>query len=239
MKNPYSKLNTLKEINPTGLSEASDGEMPEYLKKNPGHKVLNVGSGNTTLVDNRVVHLDIFRYEVIDVVADASHLPFPDRSFDAVFCDAVLEHVKNPFQVVDEFSRVLKEEGYVSAGVPFLFPYHDVPDHYFNFSSSGIKILFKDYQPIQTGVYLGPWYALQNIIGNYKKMLKRVYKDRQVGILERIRVFFIYRLLSWGMKFNHQKIALTEEEQNVLAGAVYFKGKKNIFRRLELYSRGH
>ena len=60
-------------------------------------------------------------------------------------------------------------------------------------------------------------------------MLKRVYKDQQVGILERIRVFFIYRLLSWGMKFNHQKIALTEEEQNVLAGAVYFKGKKIHF----------
>ena len=40
------------------------------------------------------------------------------------------------------------------------------------------------------------------------------------------RVFFIYRLLSWGMKFNHQTIALTEEEQNVLAGAVYFKGTK-------------
>ena len=226
MKNPYTKLNTLKKINPTGLSEASDGEIPEYLKKNPGHKILNVGSGNTRLIDNRIVHMDIFRYEVIDLIADSSHLPFADRSFDAIFCDAVLEHVKNPFQVVDEFSRVLKEEGYVSAGVPFLFPYHDVPDHYFNFSSSGIKSLFKDYQPIKTGVYLGPWYALQNIIGNYKKMLKRVYRDQQVGFLERIRIFFIYRLLSWGMKFNHQTIALTEEEQNVLAGAVYFKGKK-------------
>ena len=226
MKNPYSKLNTLKEINPTGLNVASEGEMPEYLKKNPSHKVLNVGSGNTRLVDNRIVHMDIFRYEVVGLVADASHLPFADRSFDAVFCDAVLEHVKNPFQVVGEFSRILKEEGYVSVGVPFLFPYHDVPDHYFNFSSSGIKSLFKDYKPIQTGVYLGPWYALQNIIGNYKKMLKRVYKDRQEGILERIRVFFIYRLLSWGMKFNHQTIALTEEEQNILAGAVFFKGKK-------------
>ena len=226
MKNPYPKLNTLKEINPRGLRVASEAGMTEYLKKNPGHKILDVGSGNTTLVDNRIVHMDIFRYEAIDLIADASHLPFADRSFDAVFCDAVLEHVKNPFQVVGEFSRVLKEEGYVSAGVPFLFPYHDVPDHYFNFSSSGIKSLFKDYQPIQTGVYLGPWYALRNIIGNYKKMLKRVYEDQEVGILERIRVFFIYRLLSWGMKFNHQTIALTEEEQNVLTGAVCFKGEK-------------
>ena len=226
MKNPYSKFNPLQEQNPANLNKASVGEIPEYLEKNPSHRVLNVGSGNTTLTDDRVVHMDIFRYEVIDLIADSSHLPFADRSFDAIFCDAVLEHVKNPFQVVGEFSRVLKEEGYVSAGVPFLFPYHDVPDHYFNFSSSGIKSLFKDYQPIETGVYLGPWYALRNIIGNYKKMLKRVYRDQQVGILERIRVFFIYRLLSWGMKFNHQTIALTEEEQNILAGAVYFKGKK-------------
>ena len=226
MKNPYSKFNPLQEQNPVNLNKASVGEIPEYLEKNPSHRVLNVGSGNTTLTDDRVVHMDIFRYEVVDLIADASHLPFADRSFNAIFCNAVLEHVKNPFQVVDEFTRVLQEEGYVSAGVPFLFPYHDVPDHYFNFSSSGIKSLFKDYQPIETGVYLGPWYALRNIIGNYKKMLKRVYGDQQVGILERIRVFFIYRLLSWGMKFNHQTIALTEEEQNILAGAVYFKGKK-------------
>ena len=70
-------------------------------------------------------------------------------------------------------------------------------------------------------------------------MLKRIYKDRQEGILERIRVFFIYRLLSWGMKFNHQTIRLTKEEQNVLAGAVYFKGKKYIFRGLELHSQEH
>jgi len=194
MKNPYSKLNTSKKINPTGLCEASHGEIPEYLKKNPTHKVLNVGAGNTRLVDNRIIHMDIFRYEVIDLLADASHLPFDDRSFNAIFCDAVLEHVKNPFEVVGEFSRVLKDDGYVSAGVPFLFPYHDVPDHYFNFSSSGIKYLFKDYEPIKTGVYLGPWYALHNIIGNYKKMLKRVCRDKQIGTLERIRVFFIYRL---------------------------------------------
>ena len=226
LKNPYSKFNSLKAKNPINLDKTSPGGLPEYLEKNPGHRVLNVGSGNTNLIDKRVVHLDIFRYEIIDLIADASHLPFADRSFDAIFCDAVLEHVKNPFQVVDEFTRVLKEEGYVNIGVPFLFPYHDAPDHYFNFSTSGIKSLFKDYQPIKTGVHLGPWYALQNIIGDYKKMLKRVYKDSKTGVVEKVRVFLIYRFLSFGMKFNHQKIALTEEEKNILAGAVYFKGKK-------------
>jgi hypothetical protein len=28
------------------------------------------------------------------------------------------------------------------------------------------------------------------------------------------------------LKFNHKTITLTEEEQNALAGAVFFKGKK-------------
>ena len=115
----------------------------------------------------------------------------------------------------------------MSAAVPFLFPFHDVPDHYFNTSTSGIQSLFSDFQPIQTGVLLGPWYALTNIIGNYKKMLKRVYKASNTRFLEKCRVFFIYRLLSWAMKFDHKKIALIEEEENILAGAGYFQGKKN------------
>jgi len=115
---------------------------------------------------------------------------------------------------------------YVSASIPFLFPFHDVPDHYFNTSTSGIKSLFGDFNPTSTGVLLGPWYALSNINGNYKKMLKRVYKDPTTNLFEKVRVFCIYRLLSWAMKFDHKKIALHEEEKNILAGAVYYKGLK-------------
>ena len=231
LENPYSKLDRTKDINPTSLSRNGVEGLSDYLHMNPDHRVLNVGSGNTNLIDNRVVHLVIFKYEIIDVIADASALPFANNSFDAIYCHAVLEHTKNPFHVVDEFTRVLKGGGYVDIGIPFLFPFHDVPDHYFNVSTSGIKSLFKDYEPIKTGVALGPWYALQNIIGNYKKMLKRVYRDKETGIFEKIRVFCIYRLLSWGMKFNHKSIALTEDEQNILAGAVYFKGRKIINRK--------
>jgi len=226
LKNPYSKLNKNKLENATSLDENDGTEIQKYLKDNPSHFVLNCGSGNTTLLDKRIIHLDIFQYKIIDVISDAGEMPFRENSFNAIFCHAVLEHVKNPFLVAEEFSRLLKSSGYISISIPFLHPYHDVPDHYFNATTSGIKTLFENFESVSTGVLLGPWYAFQNIIGNYKKMLKRVYKDKDSSWVERIRVFCIYRLLSWGMKFNHKTIQLTEEEQNLLAGAVYFKGIK-------------
>ena len=120
-----------------------------------------------------------------------------------------------------------KVNGYIECSVPFLFPFHDVPDHYCNFSTSGIQQLFLDTKLIDVGVLLGPWYAMNNIVGLYKKMLKRVYKDSTTSWVEKIRVFIIYRLLSWGMKFDHSTINLTENEKNVLAGAVYIKTRNN------------
>jgi len=227
IKNPYSKLDLEKSTNPTRLDKNIGEEISSYLAKHPQSYVLNCGAGNTTLKDARVVHLDIFHYDLTDIISDANHLPFKENSFDAVFCHAVLEHVKYPFDIAKQFSKILKPKGYISASIPFLFPYHDIPDHYCNFSSSGIRVLFQDFTPLETGVLLGPWYALYNIIGNYKKMLKRVYKDPATSRAEKVRVFFIYTLLSWGMKFNHKTIKLTEEEENLLAGAVYFKGFKN------------
>jgi len=175
--NPYSKLDLGKKTNPAGLDTNTGEEILEYLAKHPQSYVLNCGAGNTTLKDNRGVHLDIFHYDIVDVIADANNLPFKENSVDAIFCHAVLEHVKYPFTIAKQFSKILKPNGYLSASIPFLFPYHDVPDHYCNFSTSGIKVLFEDFTPLATGVLLGPWYALYNIIGNYKKMLKRVYKD--------------------------------------------------------------
>ena len=224
--NPYSKLDLSKDDNANALGVPDLSYILDYQDKNPKDYILNLGSGDSPKLNSRVINLDLMRAGNIDVIASGANLPFKNSSFDAVFCHGVLEHVPNPFNVASEIIRVAKNNGYIECSTPFLFPFHDTPDHYFNFSSSGIQQLFQGTELIDVGVYLGPWYAMNNITGIYKKMLKRVYRDSATSWREKIRVFVIYRLLSWSMKFNHKTIALTENEKNLLAGAVYIKTRK-------------
>jgi len=46
------------------------------------------------------------------VRTDATRLPFPPSAFDGVFCSNMLEHVADPFAVIDEMERVLKPGGW-------------------------------------------------------------------------------------------------------------------------------
>lgn len=44
-------------------------------------------------------------------VGDAMNLEFPDNSFDAVYAERILHHLKNPEKALQEFYRVLKPGG--------------------------------------------------------------------------------------------------------------------------------
>lgn len=48
-------------------------------------------------------------------VADANALPYPDASFDVVFCHQVLQHVQDPVGILREMKRVAKPGGIVAA----------------------------------------------------------------------------------------------------------------------------
>jgi ubiquinone/menaquinone biosynthesis C-methylase UbiE len=52
------------------------------------------------------------------ILSDASHLPFKNICFDRVVCTAVLEHVTNEKEVLDEIWRVLKEKENAVIDVP-------------------------------------------------------------------------------------------------------------------------
>jgi SAM-dependent methyltransferase len=82
-----------------------------------------------------------------DIVGDIQDLPFKSESIDAVICNSVLEHVKNPFKAVEEINRVLRPGGKCFVYVPFIHVYHG--NDYWRFSEDGIRHLFRDFQEIE------------------------------------------------------------------------------------------
>jgi ubiquinone/menaquinone biosynthesis C-methylase UbiE len=63
----------------------------------------------------------------VDIVCDIENLPFKNNSIDVVFNIAVLEHVKNPENVVGEIFRILKADGIVVSFFPFIQAFHASP----------------------------------------------------------------------------------------------------------------
>ena len=62
-----------------------------------------------------LVNVNIGPFANVDVVADAHHLPYADASVDAIFCEAVLEHLVQPHEAVKELFRVCRSEASVYA----------------------------------------------------------------------------------------------------------------------------
>jgi SAM-dependent methyltransferase len=57
------------------------------------------------------------------VVATGERLPFPDCTFDLIVCHTVIEHVRNPADVVSEMARVLSSGGRIHLEAPnYLWP---------------------------------------------------------------------------------------------------------------------
>jgi len=92
--------------------------------------VLDIGARDGGLGDwlpasTRYQGLDIAPEFASDrvIIRDVSlGLPFPDASFDFVFCIEVMEHVPNPFAALTEIRRVLRPDGVLVLSVPN--PYH-------------------------------------------------------------------------------------------------------------------
>jgi len=75
----------------------------------------------------------------VDIFYDGKHIPFPDNSFDSVFCSEVFEHVFNLDEVIVEIKRVMKTNGNILITVPFCWNEHEVPYDFGRYTSFGIK----------------------------------------------------------------------------------------------------
>ena len=83
-----------------------------------------------------------FRGNRADAAGDAEAMPFADQSVDTILCTEVLEHVKNPEKVIEEFARILKPDGIIMTTAPFFYPIHDSFD-FFRYTNEGIAVMMK------------------------------------------------------------------------------------------------
>jgi SAM-dependent methyltransferase len=105
-------------------------------------RVLNAGAGTrdiSDLVDGELFSQDIRDAPHIDYASPLHAIPVDDDFFDSIICNAVLEHVENPEQVLAEFARVCKPGGTLYLCVPFMQPEHLDPTDYQRYTVDGLR----------------------------------------------------------------------------------------------------
>lgn len=161
-----------------GDNKAARRIADELLKRlAPGARVLvvgggTIGSGAEPLYEaGVVVGLDIYPTRYTALVADAHKIPFADGTFEAVWVQAVLEHVLTPEQVVQEIHRVLKPGGYVFADTPFLQHVHEGAYDFTRFTMNGHRWLFRGFSLLDAGLAGGAGSTLNWAIRYFARAL--------------------------------------------------------------------
>jgi SAM-dependent methyltransferase len=131
-------------------------------------RVLVVGGGKLgvgmeallSAPDIELVQTDVALTPSIAIVCDGHDLPFADGVFDAVVCQAVLEHVLDPQRVAAEIWRVLAPTGFVYSEVPFMQQVHAGAFDFTRFTHLGHRRLWRFFDEIASGADSGPGMAL-------------------------------------------------------------------------------
>lgn len=133
----------------------------------------------------RLTNLNIASFPNVDVVGDAHDLPYEDGTIDAIYCEAVLEHLHSPIVAVKEMFRVLKPGARVFACTPFLQPYHGYPYHFQNFTLTGHKHLFESngFTIDEAGPCVGPIYAMRSLMGEMLRTYLPFPANRILGAM--------------------------------------------------------
>ena len=158
-------------------------------------KLLDIGCGNKpyeslfsnieSYTGSDVVQSDRGK---VDVICEATNLPFGDEEFDTVFSTQVMEHVSDPFKMMEESWRVLRPGGHFILSVPFSWELHEEPYDFFRYSKYGLQVNLekKGFEVVYIVPNGGKWAAIVqlnlNIIystfkrrGIISKLLKGIF----------------------------------------------------------------
>jgi ubiquinone/menaquinone biosynthesis C-methylase UbiE len=138
------------------------------IKRYPYESVLDAGCGtglitrhlknaigidvNPWALERAKIHAPNAKY----FVASIDDLPFKDNNFDMVVCTHTMEHVVNPHKALNEFFRILKDNGVLIGAIPsnsIIWKYRKYLTHsdiseepfHVNYNYGKLKELLKNY----------------------------------------------------------------------------------------------
>lgn len=138
------------------MHESSYNEMKVNLDKYAKGLVADIGSmsknGAKTYRDFmkrysgiEYIGIDIESGPNVDIVMTGPYtIPLDDNSVDTVISGQCLEHVNNPFKLVLESARILKQGGYMLLTAPFQWREHKYPIDTFRYLPDGMRALMEE-----------------------------------------------------------------------------------------------
>ncbi len=186
------------------------------------------GAGMASILDNPrylVVESDVYFGARCNIIADGHDLPFRDGAFDAVICQAVLEHVARPQDCIDEMHRVLAPRGVFFADIPFMYPVHMGAYDFTRFSLGGLRLACRSFEEASAGISGGPFQAIAQTTFHSLRGLSRA----------RAWQAFVFFGLPWFIFWLHylDKPLRHRPQAGDGASGVYFLGRKSDRRRSE------
>lgn len=207
--------------------------MREMLQPVAAPRILVVGGGDTgagmqSLLDDlryATIESDVYFGPRCNIIADGHSLPFQSNSFDAVICQAVLEHVVRPQACIDEMHRVLKPRGVLFVDVPFMYPVHMGAYDFTRFSLGGLRLACRWFEESDAGVSGGPGQAVAQTIFHSARSLSS----------SRIWMALVWFVLPWFIFWLHHADRLLKGNPrgSDAASGVYFLGRKSDRPRTE------
>lgn len=189
------------------------------LKRIPkGYRILDVGAGEQQFKkfclhldyvsqdfakyngkgNNKGLQTENWNNKNIDIISDIVKIPEPDKSFDAIMCTEVFEHLPEPILAIKEFSRLIKIGGYLIITAPFCSLTHHSPYHFYTgynryfYETHLTKYGFKILEITPNGNYFE--YIAQEL-RRIPSVLKK-YANSKPKIYEKIAIGFILRMLN-------------------------------------------
>lgn len=138
----FRKLKYVLNFNQEAIDEFIIKTVRKEVK--PGSRILDAGAGSVRykkyfqdcvyITQDSKQYKDPcgeFQYGIIDYVSDIINIPVREKSFDAIICTEVFEHIPRPDLAIKEFSRILKPGGKLYITAPLMSGVHQSPCYYY------------------------------------------------------------------------------------------------------------